>query len=694
MKNQFRVLLCFLAIATGLLMTSCEKDDTTVVDSSIATVSTAKNKAILENLTIDDLSNVDAFLSQKIKGKRTKSNNEVQQIETVFGTVLLDQIKKVTDHEGHINYTFLIQSTYYKVDTFYNLVLHQFPDTDAPEEAYVLEYKMSERFLDAYLSGSKSLKEFQGVVSKYMLDDFMAKRNRASRCEDDQGVDTPCEIIDVDLGGSDGDGDSNSNGDPNDYIDVGDTTTAGNGGGGSNSGPGNSGSPSGNTQGGGPNGSSCTQTTISACCTNNFCDPHGPRRINTEGELCSGSYSVVITVCNNNKAGTKIGGSCDDGGGTVGVLLRPDSLNTLSRTVGDVGMDYLKENCNKEATAFRYWINGAQTSARAELIKSLTFFWRATENSAEAFNLSTKIMNAESTNRISFSEAIELFELMKIYDRDSESFTATEITLATLINNNIYGPYDASYFDTINEFYEFDSHDPNVIRLFTANCIAIKLAHPDWSDFRVFWEASKEMLHLGLDLGGLIPAAGIVCDLTNATIYAIEGDGVNATLSTIGAIPILGWFSTGAKYASKGITLASGAKTTLKWFVTAENIITFGSRSKLRKVLEIPTGDTRRAHHIIPWRFNDNPIVQAAAKITEGWHPNSLLNGKAVEYFRHSGSHGTYDTWIRNQLDEMIRAGVHNNPQVAYNKLKELADLLKEIIDANPNIKINELPLP
>lgn len=35
--------------------------------------------------------------------------------------------------------------------------------------------------------------------------------------------------------------------------------------------------------------------------------------------------------------------------------------------------------------------------------------------------------------------------------------------------------------------------------------------------------------------------------------------------------------------------------------------------------------------------------------------------------------------------------GILNNPELAYIKLKELSDLLQDIIDANPSKKINEL---
>lgn len=108
------------------------------------------------------------------------------------------------------------------------------------------------------------------------------------------------------------------------------------------------------------------------------------------------------------------------------------------------------------------------------------------------------------------------------------------------------------------------------------------------------------MIHIALDVGGMVPAVGIACDLVNGVIYTIEGDGVNASFSYAGAIPIVGWFSTGAKYTFKGVKLANGSKTTLKWIVKVNKFIDFGDRNQLRKILNIATGNSKRAHHIIP----------------------------------------------------------------------------------------------
>ena len=133
---------------------------------------------------------------------------------------------------------------------------------------------------------------------------------------------------------------------------------------------------------------------------------------------------------------------------------------------------------------------------------------------------------------------------------------------------------------------------------------------------------------------------------------------------------------------------------TIKWVVGVNGIISFGSRNRLRAVLGVARGVSKRAHHVIPWEYRKHAIVQAAAKAKDAFNMNDVLNAKIVEYFRHSGSHRRYNDWIRIRLQRMIDLGVHNNPDLAFEQLKSLVESLKHIIDANPSVKINELPLP
>lgn len=52
----------------------------------------------------------------------------------------------------------------------------------------------------------------------------------------------------------------------------------------------------------------------------------------------------------------------------------------------------------------------------------------------------------------------------------------------------------------------------------------------------------KDIAHTALDLGGLIPGFGEAADITNAALYAAEGDFLMAALSVVSMIPVVGDF--------------------------------------------------------------------------------------------------------------------------------------------------------
>lgn len=58
-----------------------------------------------------------------------------------------------------------------------------------------------------------------------------------------------------------------------------------------------------------------------------------------------------------------------------------------------------------------------------------------------------------------------------------------------------------------------------------------------------------DMLHVGLDMAGMLPVIGEVADGLNAVLYLAEGDYTNALLSGMAMTPVVGNASTVAKYA-------------------------------------------------------------------------------------------------------------------------------------------------
>lgn len=171
-------------------------------------------------------------------------------------------------------------------------------------------------------------------------------------------------------------------------------------------------------------------------------------------------------------------------------------------------------------------------------------------------------------------------------------------------------------------------------------------------------------------------------------MYVIEGDGLNATISVASAIPIAGWAAVSTKYAIKINEVYSiGTKVKLVWKVSGD-LITFGSRSQLRKVLGLAVGDLRQAHHIIPWNKQSKLAIQKASKSQHAFHMNEALNGIPLDNVIHSGSHPHYDNLIEQYLNNIP---ANATPDQAYEKVMEIISKVRTAIQNNPNVPLNQL---
>lgn len=295
---------------------------------------------------------------------------------------------------------------------------------------------------------------------------------------------------------------------------------------------------------------------------------------------------------------------------------------------------------------------------------------------------------------------------------NSESFQAIQSFLTTHPNDIAAKQTAISLIDLARQgkfpnFNEEDFIDPALYIDFVVNLAMVKVEHPTWNSAQIYleatWRTISGVVHTALDICGLIPAGGEPCDLVNGVIYAIEGEGMNATLSFAAAIPFLGWPSTGAKYAEVAVQTASGALRKLRLEVVG-SVITFGQRDVLRSVMNI-TDPLNDAHHIIPWGKQTDPLVQLAAKADDiPYHMNHIKNGKEVKKLRFDipdgihANHPQYDVKVQNWLtsiwDDLVDdfGGAANiPPNEASQRLRELQNYIGGIIDANPTVKINDL---
>ncbi|PWN60448.1 hypothetical protein C1634_016015 [Chryseobacterium viscerum] len=225
-------------------------------------------------------------------------------------------------------------------------------------------------------------------------------------------------------------------------------------------------------------------------------------------------------------------------------------------------------------------------------------------------------------------------------------------------------------------------------KLTIANYSALRKLYPDWSMAKCLWEATRDTIQLLLDIGGTVPLIGEVCDITNGVIYTMNGDKVNAALSYASAIPLAGWGASASKFAVRTVHLANGAKTTLKFLRRADNVVTFGNRAQLRKVLGMLKGDLRQAHHIIPWEVYDNPAIQKAALSSNAFHLNEVLNGIPLTNAVHNGSHSKYTIRIQQYLN-----AIPSNlpPNQVYDEVIKVIERVRTAIKNNPNTPINQL---
>jgi hypothetical protein len=165
-----------------------------------------------------------------------------------------------------------------------------------------------------------------------------------------------------------------------------------------------------------------------------------------------------------------------------------------------------------------------------------------------------------------------------------------------------------------------------------------------------------------------------------------------AALSYASAIPIVGWWTQGAKMAHR-IIVTTGGKTALKWVRLTNNIVSFGDRRQLRRVLGI-TSSSMQAHHIIPWEFINHEVVQAAAKTGNPFHMNELLNGIALDKSIHIEGmvHAAYNTRVANALQVLkTNLGPNINPLEARQELGNLINNIRTAIQQNPGVSLNNI---
>jgi len=242
---------------------------------------------------------------------------------------------------------------------------------------------------------------------------------------------------------------------------------------------------------------------------------------------------------------------------------------------------------------------------------------------------------------------------------------------------------------------EADFTNDYIIRLFQTyfevRYAALKSINPSWSNGKLFYETSKEAIHLALDGIGLIEGLGTPADLLNAGMYYIEGDRLNGNLSLVAATPVIGFFSTTVKGALrlKGIIPGTSIRITQTWTKNGDQIIFGGTR--LREAMGL-IDPTKHAHHILPLELVDHAVVQKAANFQANpFHKNEIFNGLEVLAAQNT-THPAYNTFFRTKLDNFLRRNPNASPEAANDFIGQEVSKAKAAIQNLPaNGKLNDV---
>ncbi|MFC3416651.1 AHH domain-containing protein [Algoriphagus hitonicola] len=299
---------------------------------------------------------------------------------------------------------------------------------------------------------------------------------------------------------------------------------------------------------------------------------------------------------------------------------------------------------------------------------------------------------SQSQNQSFSDELLQVFQSEINVDVDAALFTVT-----AGMNGAFSGRFNSTFglaIDGLMVESEANFSNDIVIRLlqayFEVKYAILKQANPNWSSEKLFYETAKEAIHLALDGIGLIEGLGTPADLLNAGLYYLEGDRVNGNLSLVAATPVIGLFSTTVKGALrlKGIIPGTSRKISQIW-VKDGGLIKFGG-TRLRTAMGI-TDPSKHAHHILPLEHVNHPVIQKAAKAKNNpFHINEIDNGIAVDMWQNT-SHPSYNSRIEVILDLYNEDFPNATPDQAMIFLQNKMDQLSQLIQNNPNVKINDL---
>ena len=329
-------------------------------------------------------------------------------------------------------------------------------------------------------------------------------------------------------------------------------------------------------------------------------------------------------------------------------------------------------------------------------------------------NLPNSTINLLNTNKVSLENIKELLDMANFEDSYAENNKSLEakaslnIVLMLLQSDNIFN-VDTPAVDALiqNELIKFNPelgtagfmlrYNVHVLQemviIITSEYSPNHVFTP-WEFTKIYFQASSETLHLGMDIMGMAPVVGPIFDVTHAAWYAFSGDYKNSALSITAVVPFVGDWTTVARISQKVFKINNSAnRVILKAYKLADGTIKFSYRNHLRKLLGI-SSLAIHAHLVIPYGLANHKLVQLAAKYSSktksAWHINDIPNGIAMPADYHLNGHKKYSDKIFARLDKLFD-NAHGNIEKAYDDLTAYTELIKDTIKANPNLTLGEI---
>ena len=248
------------------------------------------------------------------------------------------------------------------------------------------------------------------------------------------------------------------------------------------------------------------------------------------GLLANESATGIVEICKTTLVLTQI--TCSHGGGhNVGDDCAPPLVNDAH---------YIQIEIKTDCYTQIQYVSGSSNGGAGALPSAGSIFLGKLSSEDRAFldaNVevrSSVLLYLETTtdnDTEAYAFANELISIGKYFKEEygelgNDELNAIRMTRETKLKGYFTAPFDENYYNLIDTYVPVDLKDQAVIDplhlYYTMQCAILKSQHPEWSKFRVYAVAALELIHVGLDIAGLVPAFGEVADLTNGLIYTIE----------------------------------------------------------------------------------------------------------------------------------------------------------------------------